>query len=82
MRKDFFNEKTENIIYNRQASTIDKRRKSINPDRLPAGLKLRKSFATAKLYNGSEKSSYLKYIIIIDKILQLLEPINEQIISL
>ena len=52
MRKDFFNEKTENI---RQASTIDKRRKSINPDRLPAGLKLRKSFATAKLYNGSEK---------------------------
>lgn len=61
MRKDFFNEKTENIIYNRQATQI------VNSDRLPAGLKLRKSFATAKLYNGSEKSSYLKYIIIIDK---------------
>ena len=29
MRKDFFNEKTENMIYNRQAAQI------VNSDRLP-----------------------------------------------
>lgn len=48
MRKDFFNEKTENMIYNRQASTIDKRRKSINPGPFACRIETPKIFRNGK----------------------------------